>query len=143
MPTPVEDEAGTGTDLQAEFDLDDERIPQSSRARVDRIRGLLADLESRARESGLSIELAELERIRTTHLPKLLQSYIDIPPEHRSEVFRETGRSASYLLNERLDKMTARMGEISAMLARGHLNAFAENMRFFDLRYGSPDSPFD
>ena len=119
----------------------DDRIPAASLERVEQIRALVLDLESRAADQNLLTELAELDRLRTTHLPKLLQSYVDIPPEHRAEVFRETGRSASFLLNERLDKMIARLGEISAMLARGQINAFRENMHFIDARYGS--SPFD
>lgn len=127
----------------AAFNFDDDRIPDTSRTRIKLIRALLTDLEERAGKRGLVMELSELKRLRTKHLPKLLQSYIEIPPEHRAEVFRETGRSASYRLNERLDKMTQRLLEISMMLARGHLDPFAENMRFIDLRYGSPDSPFD
>ena len=125
------------------FNFDDERIPEASRQRVARIRVLIDDLEKRALDRDLVSEVAELRRIRAAHLPKLLQSYIDIPPEHRAEVFRETGRSASFLLNERLDKMKERLDDISRMLARGNLNAFAENMRFIDLRYGSAESPFD
>jgi hypothetical protein len=125
------------------IDLQDERIPESSRDRVALIMSLVGDLEERATRRGLATERKELERIGSVHLPRLLQSYVDIPPEHRAEVFRETGRSASFLLNERLDKMKERLDDISKMLARGNLNAFAENMRFIDLRYGSSSSPFD
>ena len=138
-PAPRPPEPGT----EPGFNFDDERIPDASRQRVARIRVLIDDLEKRATDRDLISEVAELRRIRTAHLPKLLQSYIDIPPEHRAEVFRETGRSASFLLNERLDKMKDRLDDISKMLARGNLNAFVENMRFIDLRYGSSDSPFD
>jgi hypothetical protein len=123
------------------FNYDDPRIPQASRERVRLIRTLADDLEKRAGERGLSHELAELERLRSAHLPKLLQSYIDIPPEHRAQVFRETGRSASYLLDERLDKMLDRLEDISSMLARGNVDAFTQNIHFIDARYGP--SPFD
>jgi hypothetical protein len=153
LPPPASPSTGssssaTPTPARAPYDapdplFDDDRIPETSRDRVKLIRTLIRDLEARASERGVISELTELQRIRSAHLPKLLQSYIDIPPEHRSEIFRETGRSASFLLNERLDKMTERLREISALLARGQLNAFAENMRFIDLRYGSSDSPFD
>ena len=125
------------------LDLRDERIPDSSRERAERIVGLVADLKERAERCGLHSELHELERISSVHLPRLLESYIEIPPEHRAEVFRETGRSASFLLNERLDKMTSRLREISKMLARDNLNAFSTNLHFVDDHYGSSDSPFD
>lgn len=125
------------------IDLHDERIPESSRDRVALIMSLVGDLEERAAQRGLATERKEVERISSVHLPRLLQSYIDIPPEHRAEVFRETGRSASFLLNERLDKMTSRLREISKMLARDNLDAFSTNMQFIDRHYGSSESPFD
>lgn len=125
------------------IDLQDERIPESSRDRVALIMSLVGDLEERTTERGLATERKELERIGSVHLPRLLQSYIDIPPEHRAEVFRETGRSASFLLNERLDKMTSRLREISKMLARDNLDAFSTNMQFIDRHYGDAESPFD
>ncbi|MET1112907.1 MAG: hypothetical protein ABWX67_15430 [Allosphingosinicella sp.] len=125
------------------INLEDERIPESSRKRAEQIVGLVADLQERAAQRGLTSELQELERISTVHLPRLIESYIDIPAEHRSEVFRQTGRSASFLLNERLDKMTQRLREISKMLARDNLNAFSTNLHFVDGHYGSHDSPFD
>ena len=71
----------------------------------------------------------------------MLRSYADIPPEHRAEIFRETGRSASFLLNERLDKIVDRLEEMSRQLARGNLDAFSENIRFVDTKYGLV--PFD
>ena len=123
--------------------LDDERIPDSSRERAAAILGLVADLQDRVARQGLQTELRELERISSVHLPRLLESYIEIPPEHRSEVFRETGRSASFLLNERLDKMTQRLRDISKMLARDNLNDFSTNLQFVDRQYGSSQSPFD
>jgi hypothetical protein len=120
----------------------DDRLPDSSRVKVVKIRALLLELEERAAERGLFEETLELQRLKTAHLPRLLQSYVEIPPEHRAEVFRETGRSASFLLNERLDKIVARLEDMSRQLARGNLDAFAENIRFVDNRYGA-NGPFD
>jgi hypothetical protein len=126
-----------------DFAVDDERIPPSARERVAQIMNLIANLEARAAERGGIGEVAELERIKAAHLPRLLRSYIEIPAEHRAEVFRETGRSASFLLNERLDKMAARLREISKLLAQGDVNAFTQNISFIDNQYGSSFSPFD
>ena len=139
-PPPAEPQPAPS---QLNFDLNDERIPDSSRDLAMLIVSQVADLEERAAKRGLTTEIKELERIRSAHLPRLLQSYVDIPPEHRAEVFRETGRSASFLLNERLEKMNARLREISKMLARDNLNAFSTNMGFIDRQYGSQESPFD
>lgn len=120
----------------------DDRLPDSSLAKVQEIRKMLGELDQRARERALFDEKLELERLRSKHLPSLLRSYADIPPEHRAEIFRETGRSASFLLNERLDKIHGRLDEMSRQLARGNLDAFAENIRFVDTKYGA-SSPFD
>lgn len=141
-PPPAEPQPESGP-ARLNFDLNDERIPDSCRDRAILIVNQVADLEQRATKRGLTAELTELDRIRAVHLPRLLQSYVDIPPEHRAEVFRETGRSASFLLNERLEKMAARLREISKMLARDNVNDFSTNIGFIDRQYGSLDSPFD
>lgn len=130
-PSPVADDTSC-----------DERLPDSSLAKVQEIRRMLGELDQRARERSLFDETLELQRLRSQHLPSLLRSYADIPPEHRAEIFRETGRSASFLLNERLDKIVARLEEMSRQLARGNLDAFSENIRFVDTKYGA-SSPFD
>lgn len=135
LPPPPPPAAGDDTSC-------DDRLPDSSLARVQEIRKMLGELDQRARERALFDEKLELERLRSKHLPALLRSYADIPPEHRAEIFRETGRSASFLLNERLDKISDRLEEMSRQLARGNLDAFSENIRFVDTKYGA-SSPFD
>jgi hypothetical protein len=120
-----------------------ERIPPSSLQRVLAIRDLVRDLEKETATRGMQTELDELGRIKSTHLPRLLQSYIEIPAQHRADVFRETGKSASFLLNESLEKMLARLRDISAQLARGNITTFAENVRFVDLYYEENKGPFD
>lgn len=123
--------------------IDMQSIPASARTRVATVTRLLGELETRAAARGLaSGEVIELRQIQTVYLPRLLRSYAEIPPEHRAEIFRETGRSASFMLGEKLDRIIERLGEISRALAQGHLDAFSDNMRFIDTRYGSADSPF-
>jgi hypothetical protein len=146
--TPEEDDASTdaavGPDVPAEPPIDvsiDDRLPQSSRDRVYAIRALAADLELQCRQGSMIAEMIELQRLRTAHLPVLLRSYVAIPAAHRAEVFRETGRSASFILNERLDKILGRLHEMSRQLARGNLNEFTQTIRFVDMNYGS--GPFD
>ena len=48
------------------------------------------------------IVLGELVQMRDEHLPKLLRSYVEVPPQYRKEIFKNTGRSASFLLEEAL-----------------------------------------
>lgn len=82
-----------------------------------------------------------MEQMRDLHLPKLIKSYVDIPAEHRSEIFRTTGKSASFILNESLDKMQAKVDEILRNLAQKDLDAFSNNIKFIGQRY-SDDDPF-
>lgn len=120
-----------------------QRIPTSSLQRVLVIRDLVKDLEKETAQRKMQTELDELGRIKDAHLPRLIQSYIEIPAQHRSDVFRETGKSASFLLNESLDKMLARLRDISSQLARGNITTFAENVRFVDLYYEQAKGPFE
>lgn len=124
------------------IDFDDKRIPAAAKEQAHVILGLIADLESRATGEGIvNTELIELEQMKTRYLPKLLVSYAEIPPEHRAEIFRSTGKSASFMLGERLDKMIERLREISRLLAQGHLDAFTANMQFIDTRFSK--DPFE
>jgi hypothetical protein len=125
------------------IDEDDARIPDASRQKLRSVRALIADLEKRGGNEGLgSTLLIDLRQMREVHLPRLIQSYIDIPPAHRSEIFRKTGRSASYVLNDGLDTMAERLQAMSRSLAQGNLDAFTDNLRFIDSRYGD-GSPLD
>jgi hypothetical protein len=127
----------------ADRDLLQDGIPPSAKERVALIISLIDEIQARRRECPDVADLGEIERMRSTHLPRLIKSYVEIPAEHRAEVFRETGRSASYLLNDRLDKMIARLREISKMLAQGDVDAFSQNLRFIDAHYDSSLSPFE
>lgn len=119
------------------INVDETKIPTAAREKVAQIKSLLADLESRCAGGGTVCEFDELRRISTIHLPRLVQSYVEIPPDYRAEVFRETGRSASYILVDQLEKLLGRLREISRMLAQGDVDAFNQNVRFIDMQYGS------
>lgn len=121
---------------------DDPRVPDASRPRVAQLLALAADVEARSREnSALVAARTEVTQIRDTHLPQLIESYASIPASHRAEIFRQTGKSASYSLNEALDRMIARMETLSRSLAQDHIDDFADNLRFIEHRYGGKDEP--
>lgn len=141
-PAPRPDAPPPATRI--EFDLDDPRVPETSRRRVETVRTLLAEVEARAAAKGIAgSAVIDLRQMRDNHLPGLLKSYVEIPAEHRAEIFRKTGHSASYILNDGLDQMAARLREMSRELAQGDIEAFAVNMRFIETRYGEQYSPFD
>lgn len=126
------------------FDYEDERLPDGARPRILTIRTLIAEVEARAQTRGIAAsDLIDLQQMRDNHLPTLLRSYVEIPTEHRAEIFRKTGHSASFILNEGLDKMATRLRGMSRSLAQGDLDAFSANMRFIDARYGDDFSALD
>lgn len=138
-PAPVPD-APKQDRPAARFTAEDPRLPDASRPIVARMLALIADIEARTQDDTLMVSaLAEVRQMRESHLPRLVSSYAEIPPEHRAEIFRKTGRSASYNLNQGFEKMVARLETLSRSLAQEDLDSFADNLRFIDHRYGSDD----
>lgn len=121
---------------------DDPRLPESSRPLVARLLALIADIEARTHEDTLMVSaLTEVRQMRDDHLPRLIESYAEIPASHRAEIFRATGRSASYNLNQGFERMIARLETLSRSLAQEDLDSFADNLRFIENRYGKDDEP--
>lgn len=124
-------------------DYEDDRIPEGARGKVRRILACLKEVEElMARESVEGFTRVDVEQMREQHLPKLVKSYIDIPPAHRSEIFRKTGKSASFILEDSLDQMQSKIDDIMRNLAQHDLDAFADNTRFIKERY-TDSNPFD
>lgn len=124
-------------------DYEDERVPSGAQ---DRIRRILASLEgvqvAMSREEIPSFNRVDIEQMRDLHLPKLVKSYIDIPAAHRSEIFRRTGKSASFKLNESLDQMQSKIDDILRNLAQHDIDAFTNNIKFIGQKYADDDDPF-
>ena len=120
---------------------DDPRIPDAARPKVARLLAITAEVEARAARDPLVAPAAtELHLLRDQHLPRLIESYAAIPPSHRAEVFRQTGRSASYNLGEALDLLVGKANAVAGAIAREDLDGFTDALRFIGERYG-PDDP--
>lgn len=135
--------AAAGPPPPAAFDFEDDRLPEGARVKIRRI---LACLDEAAgaiqREQVPGFTRVDMEQMRDIHLPKLARSYIEIPAGYRGDIFRRTGRSASFILMENLDQMQAKMDEILKNLAQSDIDAFTENAQFIGQRYGDEDNPF-
>ena len=119
---------------------DDPRLPDASRPLVARLLSLITDIEARTQDNAVFVgALTEVRQMRDDHLPRLVASYAEIPAAHRAEIFRETGRSASYNLNQGFERMIERLETVSRSLAQDDLDSFADNLRFIEHRYGSDD----
>ena len=139
-PDPVQAAAPVAAAREPAVQPDDPRVPDASRPRLARLTSLISDIEARSQDDPLLVSaLTEVRQMRDTHLPQLVTSYAEIPPAHRAEIFRKTGRSASYNLNAALDRMVARLETLSRSLAQDDIDSFADNLRFIEHRYGTDD----
>ncbi len=139
-PDPATPVAAPDTARRPAVDPEDPRLPDASRPKVARLVSLMADIEARGQDNSVLVSvLTEMRQMRDTHLPRLVKSYAEIPAAHRAEVFRATGRSASYNLNEALDRMVTRLETLSRSMAQDDIDSFADNLRFIEQRYGRDD----
>jgi hypothetical protein len=123
------------------IDPRDERIPDVTRPKLFQILGMIDETETLAqRHAKFAQYVAEVRQMRDQHLPKLITSYIDIPAQHRAEIFRRTGKSASFVLNEALDRIIKRLDEMGQSIASDDIDTFTQNLGFIEYRYG--DNPF-
>lgn len=150
MAGPATPAAGVGSTTAATdatpagFDYSDERIPASAKASIERILASIAAVDKAMdREAIPSFSRVDTQQMRDVHLPKLVQSYIDIPADHRGEIFRKTGKSASFLLGQSLATMQSRVDDILRNLAQNDIDAFTNNTRFIGQRYSDDDNPFN
>jgi len=119
---------------------EDPRLPDTTRPRVARLLSLASDIEARSLDDALLVSaLTEVRQMRDTHLAQLVTSYAEIPAEHRADIFRKTGKSASYNLNAAVDRMIQRLETLSRTMAQEDIDSFADNLRFIEHRYGSGD----
>ena len=121
---------------------DDPRIPEGLRPRVARLLAIAAEIDARAAVDPMVAPAStELHLLRDQHLPRLIESYAAIPPSHRAEIFRQTGRSASYNLGEALDLLVAKADAVATTVAQDNLDDFTDTLRFIGERYGRGDPP--
>jgi len=84
----------------------------------------------------------EMTELRDVHLPALIVSYVDIPPDHRAKIFKEKGKSASYVLKDSLEIIAGRLDGTIAKLAEREISSFDDANRFITDRYGNREDPF-
>ena len=84
----------------------------------------------------------EMTDLRDLHLPALIASYVDIPADHRAQIFREKGKSASYVLKDSLEVISGRLDGQIADLAKREISSFDDANRFIADRYGTREDPF-
>lgn len=121
---------------------DDPRLPDNLRQRATAIDTASTAIDAAiARLQIEAFDRPDYRRIRDAHAQDILRAYLDLPEAHRAEVFRRTGKSASFIAAERLDALALRLHEIEKALAERDIDAFNVTMRFIDLAYRDDTSP--
>src|SRR3546814_17934825 len=73
------------------FNYDDDRIPQSAKAKALNILTSIEAVEkAMVREQVPRFSRVDTAQMRDVHLPQLLQSSLEVPLEHRAEIFHRT-----------------------------------------------------
>ena len=145
LQTPAPDGIDHGPAVPAALDplLSDDGLPPKCREAAVALRAELRLLSARASARSVAdAAVMEIASLLDVHLPDLLRRYLDVPAEHRAEIFRRTGRSASFHLSAAIDVMSRRAKEISLVLASGPIDDFATGTRFVETRYGHEHDPF-
>jgi hypothetical protein len=115
----------------------DPRLPKSTQEKLPVLLRRIEEVMARARSDDAMTEVSQLARMREDHLEKVLGAYLEVPEEHRGEIYRRTTKSASFHLNDAIDKMAERIEEISRSLADDKINVFSDNASFVMRNYDS------
>ena len=111
-------------------------LPAPARAEIDAISARLPALKQvLERVETLDPKAQDARRLMSVHLPGLIERYMNVPAEFRSQADGE-GLTVDQRLVEGLGAARSALDEISQDLARNDLNAFETQGRFIKSRYG-------
>jgi hypothetical protein len=111
-------------------------LPAPARGEIDAISGRLPLLKQTLdRVEALDPKAQDARRLMSLHLPGLIDRYMNVPPQLRSQEDGE-GKTVDQRLVEGLSAARTALDEISEDLARSDLAAFETQGRFIKSRYG-------
>lgn len=110
-------------------------LPVPAQAEIDRLGQHLQTLrDTLARVPDTDPDAQDARRLMSTHLPGLLERYLNVPAAYRGACDAE-GKSVDDRLVDALAAGRAALNEISTKLARNDLAAFETQGRFIETRY--------
>ncbi|MCH8614995.1 hypothetical protein LZ016_02595 [Sphingomonas sp. SM33] len=111
-------------------------LPAPAQAKLDAISSILPSLrQTLERIDDLNPEAQDARRLMSTHLPSLIDRYVNVPPAYRSQKDGEDVTVDERLV-EGLEAGRAALAEISDKLARSDVQALETQGRFIKSRYG-------
>ena len=110
-------------------------LPAPAQAEIDLLSQRLQPLkETLSRVDQHDPDAQDARRLMSTHLPGLVERYLNVPAAYRGEQDAE-GKSVDDRLVDALAAGRTALDEISAKLARNDLAAFETQGRFIETRY--------
>lgn len=110
-------------------------LPAPAQAEVDSLLGGLPGLKDALEKVGSGTpEAQDARRLMSTHLPNLVDHYLNIPRDFRDDVDGE-GMTPDQRLVDALKASRQALGDASEELAKGHMLAFETQGRFIETRY--------
>jgi hypothetical protein len=124
-----------GDALESELATVRSRLPADVVSKLERIKETILDILPRAEDLGPE-ELFVVRRTAVDYLPVAIHSYMRLPRAYATKRPIAAGKTALQLLNDDLDLMETKLGDISEAIHRKDSDALIAHSRFLEDRFG-------
>lgn len=123
--------------LDRAYQMTHGRLPVDAQSRVAKIRAEVLELLPHAAEFPPgSPDLYVLRRMAVDYLPTTIESYLALPPSYATERVVQEGKTPLQIMNEQLELLDAKMGEIAEAVHRRDSDRLLANGIFLEERFG-------
>ena len=111
------------------------QLPADVASKLERIQATILGILPRAEDLGPE-ELFVVRRTAVDYLPVAIDSYLRLPRPYATQHPIAAGKTALQLLNDDLDLMETKLGDISEAIHRKDSDALIAHSRFLDEKFG-------
>jgi len=123
--------------LDHSYQMTHGRLPVEAQSRVARIRAEILELLPHAAEFPAgSQDLYVLRRMAVDYLPTTIDAYLALPADYASQRVVQDGKTPLQVMDEQLELLEARMGEIAEAVHRRDSDRLLANGIFLEERFG-------
>jgi len=123
--------------LDHSYQMTHGRLPVEAQSRVARIRAEILELLPHAAEFPAgSQDLYVLRRMAVDYLPTTIEAYLALPADYAAQRVVQDGKTPLQVMDEQLELLEARMGEIAEAVHRRDSDRLLANGIFLDERFG-------
>jgi hypothetical protein len=123
--------------LDHSYQMTHGRLPADAQSRVARIRAEILELLPHAAEFPAgSQDLYVLRRMAVDYLPTTIEAYLALPGTYATERVVQDGKTSLQVMDEQLELLEAKMGEIAEAVNRRDSDRLLANGIFLEERFG-------